>query len=164
MEPLILPTGGLVYVDANAIIYSVERVEPYHGLLAAMWEEARAGRITLSSSEIVALETLIRPLRDGNARLEMLFRSILASAEMNLIPANLATWEDAARIRAETGPGDTRRTPRSDSYTRWLCCLHHQRHRLSPCRRSTHRCLGRSGPGVGEGMTVPESVAHTVER
>ena len=103
MEPLILPTGGLVYVDANAIIYSVERVEPYHGLLAAMWEEARAGRITLSSSEIVALETLIRPLRDGNARLEMLFRSILASAEMDLIPATLATWEDAARIRAETG-------------------------------------------------------------
>ncbi len=103
MGPLILPTGGSVYVDANAIIYSLERVEPYHGLLAPMWEEARAGRITLSSSELVALETLIRPLRDGNARLEMLFRSILASAEMDLIPANLTTWEDAARIRAETG-------------------------------------------------------------
>lgn len=31
------------------------------------------------------------------------FRSILAAAEMDLIPATLATWEDAARIRAETG-------------------------------------------------------------
>ena len=62
-----------------------------------------AGRFTLASSELVALETLIRPLRDGNTRLEMLFRSILASAEMDLIPATLATWEDAARIRAETG-------------------------------------------------------------
>ena len=103
MGPLILPTGGPVYVDANAIIYSVERVEPYHSLLAPMWEEARTGRITLASSELVALETLIRPLRDGNARLEMLFRSILAAAEMDLIPASLATWEDAARIRAETG-------------------------------------------------------------
>ena len=104
MGPLILPTGGSVYVDANVIIYSVERVEPYHGLLAPMWEEARAaGRFTLASSELVALETLIRPLRDGNARLEMLFRSILAAAEMDLIPATLATWEDAARIRAETG-------------------------------------------------------------
>ena len=90
-------------VDANAIIYSVERVEPYSNLLAPMWEEARAGRFTLASSELVALETLIRPLRDGNARLEMLFRSILAAAEMDLIPATLATWEDAARIRAETG-------------------------------------------------------------
>ena len=103
MGPLILPTGGPVYVDANAIIYSVERVEPYHGLLAPMWEEARAGRFTLASSELVALETLIRPLRDGNARLEMLFRSILAAAEIDLIAATLATWEDAARIRAETG-------------------------------------------------------------
>ena len=103
MGPLILPTGGSVYVDANAIIYSVERVEPYSNLLAPMWEEARAGRFTLASSELVALETLVRPLRDGNARLEMLFRSILASAEMNLIPATLAIWEDAARIRAETG-------------------------------------------------------------
>ena len=103
MGPLILPTGGPVYIDANAIIYSVERVEPYHGLLAPMWEEARAGRITLASSDLVALETRIRPLRDANARLEMLFRSILAAAEMDLIPATLETWEDAARIRAETG-------------------------------------------------------------
>ena len=103
MGPLILPTGGSVYVDANAIIYSVERVEPYRGLLAPMWDGARAGRFTLASSELVALETLIRPLRDGNARLEMIFRSILASAEMDLITATLATWDDAARIRAETG-------------------------------------------------------------
>ena len=103
MGPLILPTGGAVYVDANAIIYSVERVEPYRSLLAPMWEEARAGRFTLASSELVTLETLIRPLRDSNARLEMLFRSILAAAEMELIPATMATWEDAARIRAETG-------------------------------------------------------------
>ena len=103
MGSLILPTGGLVYVDANAVIYSVERVEPYNRLLAPMWEDARAGQFTLASSELVLLETLIRPLRDGNARLEMLFRSILASAEMNLIPATLATWDAAARIRAETG-------------------------------------------------------------
>ena len=103
MGSLTLPTGGSVYVDAYAIIYSVERVEPYHGLLAPMWEEARAGRFTLASGELVALETLIRPLRDDNARLEMLFRSILASAEMDLIPATVATWEAAARIRAATG-------------------------------------------------------------
>ena len=49
------------------------------------------------------METLIKPLREGNARLEMLFRSIFAAAEMDLIPATLAIWEDAARIRAATG-------------------------------------------------------------
>ena len=49
MGPLMLPAGGPVYIDANAIIYSVERVEPYGRLLAPMWQ-ARAGRFTLASS------------------------------------------------------------------------------------------------------------------
>ena len=102
MEPLTLPTGGAVYIDANAIIYSVERVEPYRSLLAPMWEEAKAGRFTLASSELIVLETLIKPLQEGNARLEMLFRSILDAVEVSLMPATLATWEDAARIRAHT--------------------------------------------------------------
>ena len=103
MGPLTLPTGGSVYIDANAIIYSVERIEPYRELLAPMWQEAGSGRFALANSELVVLETLIKPLREGNARLEMLFRSIFAAAEMNLIPATLAIWEDAARIRAQTG-------------------------------------------------------------
>ena len=103
MGPLTLPAAGSVYIDANAIIYSVERIEPYRELLAPMWEEARAGRFTLTSSELVVLETLIKPLREGNVRLETLLRSIFAAAEMELIPATLATWEDAARIRATTG-------------------------------------------------------------
>ena len=102
MGPLTLPTGGAVYIDANAIIYSVERVEPYRSLLAPMWEEAKAGRFTLASSELIVLETLIKPLQEGNTRLEMLFRSILDAVEVSLIPATLATWEDAARIRAYT--------------------------------------------------------------
>lgn len=103
MGPLTLPTAGSVYIDANAIIYSVERIEPYRGLLVPMWQEAGAGRFTLASSELVVLETLIKPLRDSNARLEMLFRSVFAATEMELIPATLTIWEDAARIRAATG-------------------------------------------------------------
>ena len=103
MGSLTLPTGGSVYIDANAIIYSVERIEPYREMLAPMWQEARAGRFALASSELVVLETLIKPLREGNALLEMLFRSIFAAAEMDLIPATLTIWEDAARIRASTG-------------------------------------------------------------
>ena len=103
MVPLILPTRGSVYIDANAVIYSVERVEPYRSLLAPMCEEARAARFTLVSSELIILETLIKPLREGNTRLEMLFRSILAAPEVRLIPATRELWENAARIRAETG-------------------------------------------------------------
>ena len=102
MGPLILPDGGPVYMDANAVIYSVERIEQYRALLEPMWQEARSGRFTLASSEIIVLETLVKPLREGNTRLEMLFRSILEAAEVRLIPATLALWEQAARLRAET--------------------------------------------------------------
>lgn len=101
MGPLILPDGGPVYMDANAVIYSVERIEPYRTLLEPMWQEARSGRFTLASSEIIVLETLVKPLREGNTRLVMLFRSILQAAEVRLIPATLASWEQAARLRAE---------------------------------------------------------------
>ena len=64
MGSLILPTGGSVYIDANAIIYSVERIEPYRELLAPMWQKARAGQFALASSELVVLEKLIKPLRE----------------------------------------------------------------------------------------------------
>ena len=103
MGTLTLPDGGAVYIDANAVIYSVERIEPYHGLLAPMWDGARAGGFSIASSELVVLETLIKPLRDDNARLEELFRSILSAEELGLVPATLPLWEDAARIRAATG-------------------------------------------------------------
>ena len=33
MGSLNLPTGGLAYLDANSVIYSVEGVEPYRTLL-----------------------------------------------------------------------------------------------------------------------------------
>ena len=57
----------------------------------------------LGKQRAYCLETLIKPIREGNPRLEMLFRSILDAAEMSLIPATLAIWEKAARIRAEAG-------------------------------------------------------------
>ena len=36
MEPLTLPSVGLVYLDATSLIYSVERVEPNRTLLEPM--------------------------------------------------------------------------------------------------------------------------------
>jgi hypothetical protein len=93
MGTLTLPASGSVYIDANAVTYSVERIESYHELLAPMWDEARAGRCILASSELVQLETLIRPLREGDARLETLFMSILDAADMNLVSGTLLAWD-----------------------------------------------------------------------
>ena len=68
-----------------------------------MWRQAQAGQFTIVSSDLVILETLVKPLREGDTVVEMLFRSLLDANEVTLIPATRPLWEDAARLRAETG-------------------------------------------------------------
>ena len=103
MGPLSLPTYGPVYLDANGFIYSVELVEPYRTLLEPMWQQARAGEFDVASSDITVLETLVKPLREGDEVVETLLRSMFDAHEVSLIPATRELWEDAARIRADTG-------------------------------------------------------------
>lgn len=99
MGSLILPPSGSVYLDANPAIYAVEKIEPYASFLAPLWPAAQAG-LSLVTSELTWLETLVKPLRDGNIALETLFRAFLTAQEMELIPVTLSIWEDAARLRA----------------------------------------------------------------
>ena len=99
MGSLILPSTGSVYIDANSVIYAVEKVEPYKALLDPLWLAARSGQISLVTSDLTWLETLTKPLRDSNTALEMLFRAFLTAKEVRLIPATLAIWEQAAKLR-----------------------------------------------------------------
>ena len=103
MGPLTLPSAGPIYLDTSAFIYSVERIEPYRALLEPMWREAQTERFTIVSSDLAVLETLIKPLREGDHVVEQLFRALFDSNEVRLIPATRALWEMAALIRAATG-------------------------------------------------------------
>ena len=103
MGPLTLPPGGPIYLDASAFIYSVERIEPYRTSLEPMWRQAQAGQFTIVSSDLVVLETLVKPLREGDTVVEMLFRALFDANEVSLIPASRPLWEEAARLRAMTG-------------------------------------------------------------
>jgi len=102
MGSLTLPTSGPVYLDANGFIYSVERIEPYRTLLESMWLSAQAGQFEIISSELIILETLVKPLREDDVILENLFRALFYAQEVRLIPATAALWEQAARLRATT--------------------------------------------------------------
>jgi len=99
--PLTLPTGGLVYLDASGLIYSVERVEPYRTLLEPMWQAAQNGDLTLVSSPILIVEALVKPLRDGNAEIEMQYRDLFEANAVRLLAASYPVFEDAASLRAE---------------------------------------------------------------
>ncbi|MDE2839617.1 MAG: type II toxin-antitoxin system VapC family toxin [Chloroflexota bacterium] len=103
MGALRIPSRGASYLDISAIIYSVERNEPYFTLLAPVWRQAEAGQLTVVCSEMVIAETLVKPLREGHAELEAAFRAVFAAPEVQLVPATRQVWEDAARIRVASG-------------------------------------------------------------
>ena len=103
MGPLVLPSTGLVYLDASSLIYSVERVEPYRTLLAPMWREAQDGNLTIVSSPVLVVEALVKPFRDGNTEIEMQYRELFGANAVRLLEASYTVFEDAARLRAETG-------------------------------------------------------------
>ena len=103
MGGLTLPPAGLVYIDASSLIYSVERVEPYRTLLEPMWQAAQDGELTIVSSPILVIEALVKPIRDGNREIELQYRELFAANEVRLLEASYEVFEDAARLRAETG-------------------------------------------------------------
>ena len=103
MGSITLPTDGEVYLDSSSLIYSVERHEPYLGLLTPVWQEAERGQLQLVSSELALAEVLVRPVRERNAVLISRYRDVFASADVRLVPALRQTWEDAARLRADHG-------------------------------------------------------------
>src|SRR5487761_483457 len=90
-----------VFMDANALIYSVERVAPYADALEALWQHIRTQKLVVRASELVVLETLIGPMKAGDQALEARFRRFLfASPELALLPITRDTLDRAARLRA----------------------------------------------------------------
>ncbi len=104
MGSLTLPDSGSIYLDANGFIYSVEHIEPYAALLKPVWQAAADRDIQVVSSELVILETLVKPLREEDNQLVKIFEELLFNTrEVQLVPTTADIWEDAARIRAASG-------------------------------------------------------------
>ncbi|HEX2349343.1 MAG TPA: PIN domain-containing protein [Ktedonobacterales bacterium] len=102
MGSLSLPSGGLIYIDSNILIYTVERVAPYVQRLDPFWQGLAARGDFAITSELTALETLVGPMRSGDATLEALFRRILfRSPTLRLAPVTMDVLERAARLRAD---------------------------------------------------------------
>ena len=82
MGSIELPSYGSIYLDTSAIIYSVERNEPYLTLMAPVWRQAEAGQFILVCSELVLAETLVRPIREGDTDLGRALRAVFAAPEV----------------------------------------------------------------------------------
>ncbi len=104
MGALTLPASGIVCLDANSFIYSVEKIEPYASLLFPLWVRARAGQVQIWASDLVLLEVLVKPVRDGDQVLAESFRALLLhNYEVQLMRIDQPVLEEAVRLRALYG-------------------------------------------------------------
>ena len=104
MGQLSVPASGTVYVDTNAVIYRIERIEPYLTASAPLWDGLDQGIVQVETSELTLLEVLVKPLRDGNASLVTLYRTVLlGTAGFRCLPVSLRVLELAAELRARHG-------------------------------------------------------------
>ena len=102
MGALTLPASGIVYVDTVALIYTVERLPPYWPLLDPLWKAAQAGQFEIVSSDLALMETLVGPLKSGDARLQNAFEQALLGTEMRLVPISQPILHEAAQLRSTT--------------------------------------------------------------
>jgi predicted nucleic acid-binding protein len=94
----------VVYVDANIIIYRVERVAPYLPVAAPLWNAVDTGQQQIVTSELSVLEVLVKPFQIGDASLITLFQAVLYNTwGFSCIPITRQILEDAARLRADKG-------------------------------------------------------------
>ena len=68
-----------------------------------MWLQAQAGNLTIVSSPVLVIETLMKPIRDGNTEIEAQYRELFESNAISLLEISYATVDDAAHVRAATG-------------------------------------------------------------
>jgi predicted nucleic acid-binding protein len=99
---LTLPSSGLVYLDANPIIYAVEKHHLYAPLLQTLWAASQAQTVEVVSSDLALLETLVGPFKSGDTTLEAAYEQALLGADIRVLPITHAVLRDAARLRATT--------------------------------------------------------------
>jgi predicted nucleic acid-binding protein len=99
---LILPSAGLVYLDANGVIYSVERHPVYWTLLQPLWQAARGTTLEIVSSDLTLMEAMIGPLKSGNTVLANTYELLFQQAQTRLLPITQPILRRAAQLRATT--------------------------------------------------------------
>ncbi len=102
MGALTVPAAGLVYFDANSVIYSVEKHPVYWPLLQPLWQAAKGQSIEIVSSELVLMEVLVGPLKAGDTALVNAYEQLFHQSQTRLLPITQSILREAARLRVTT--------------------------------------------------------------
>ncbi|MFN6460407.1 MAG: type II toxin-antitoxin system VapC family toxin [Nostoc sp. DedVER02] len=100
MGQLILLTSGSIYIDTSVAIYTIEGNPDYYSLLQPLWSKFYAGEIQIISSELILMEVLVVPLRNGNNSLVADYEELLLSSQVQLIPISQSILRQSANLRA----------------------------------------------------------------
>lgn len=95
-----LTTSGSIYIDTSVAIYTIEGISDYYSLLEPLWYKFYAGEIQIISSELILMEVLVVPLRNGNNSLVADYEELLLSSQLQLIPISQSILRQAANLRA----------------------------------------------------------------
>jgi len=93
--------SGKIYLDANIIVYIVERRSRYYEALLPVLQTAREGATRLFSSQLSLMECLVFPLRSGNQSLIADYYRLLFESDLVLQPITLEILQQAALLRAQ---------------------------------------------------------------
>lgn len=104
MGSLALPGSGLIYLDTQILIYTVERHPIYEPLLRPIWQAVQAQTLEAVSSELALMETLVGPMKTGNTQLQLDYEQALLGTDLRLLPMSVPVLREATRLRA-TVPG-----------------------------------------------------------
>ena len=102
MGTLELPQDGTIYIDAQIVIYTIDKHPIYAPLCRPLWDAAKSGKITVVSSELILMETLVSPLREGNRQLASDREALWQQENTGLIPITMSILRSAAQLRATT--------------------------------------------------------------
>ncbi len=90
----------IVFLDANILIYLVERNPIWEPKVADRLKALAAAGDTVAVSDAARLECLVRPLHSGDASVLADYQAFFASPAIQMLPVTAAVWERAARLRA----------------------------------------------------------------
>ena len=90
----------ILFLDTNVVIYAVENPVGFGRKANVRLTTARAAGDALMISDLVRMESLVGPMKQGNAALEQDYRQFFAATDVTVVGITAAVCDRAARIRA----------------------------------------------------------------
>jgi predicted nucleic acid-binding protein len=99
----LIPDARRLSLDTNALIYYLEKREPYRGWLRPLFEDMQRGTREFVLSAIAYAEMRVKPLRERDATVLEMIEALMDADAITMAPVTRVVASGAAEIRARLG-------------------------------------------------------------